>query len=487
MHNIILDETTPRGFFSLYMSLLSSATWYNSNENVDYGNIFADTNYFSLYGDPANWLNPHAISSGDGQTVSSLDHAIWDNYPQSQLNMPQALERFAWNDRVQLGLQQKVHIPAYTLGIHLRGTDHNNQWQEGPRKNLVDYLPVVREKLHLGIYKCVFVCSDEIELAQGMISWLQNIHGCQLPIICYDHERLPPGSDQGLHSQQVSNDKRLIADQVITDAHALSQCHTIIGKFSNLMYYAKCANNKVRLIYLDKYTGPPTIQIFIFNWPGQTSKALETQASLTSAGYKVTVINSDPDYTPFNWINLGNSAYFGQQWSLAMGLFNADIMFHIQADATYDNWDNLIKDALRYHEKYQWGIYSPRFQDNGWYVPLDTWHCEDENIRAVPNPDCTCWFLDRTVIDRFKQLNLNIVANHYGWGIDCVLCALSWMSGKLVLRDFAHEVYHHPGRGYSSQEATEFMNRMFESLNGEINQAIAKQYGDRESLLQYLS
>jgi len=229
------------------------------------------------------------------------------------------------------------------------------------------------------------------------------------------------------------------------------------------------------------------LQIFLFNWPGQTDKATTTERQLWDKGYNVTVINSDPDYTPYNWINLGNSAYFGQQWNLAMGLFNADIMFHIQADATYDNWENLIKDALRYHEKYQWGIYSPRFQDNGWYVPLDTWHCQDENIRAVPNPDCTCWFLDRTVIDRFKQLNLNIVANHYGWGIDCVLCALSWMSGKLVLRDLAHEVYHHPGRGYSSQDATDYMNRMFKTLSPELNHAITKQYGDRESLLQYLN
>ncbi|CAB4122985.1 hypothetical protein UFOVP29_144 [uncultured Caudovirales phage] len=228
------------------------------------------------------------------------------------------------------------------------------------------------------------------------------------------------------------------------------------------------------------------LQIFLFNWPGQTDKAKITEKKLCNQGYSVTVINSDPDYTPFNWINLGNSAYFGQQWRLALGLFNADIMFHIQADVTYDDWGSLIGDALRYHEKYNWGIYSPKFQEPGWYPPLDTWHCEDENIRAVPNPDCTCWFLDRTVIDDFRRLGLDLAANHYGWGIDSVASALSWMSGRIVLQDFAHEAFHAPGRGYSSQDATDYMNRMFQTLSPEINHAITKQYADRESLLQYL-
>jgi len=228
------------------------------------------------------------------------------------------------------------------------------------------------------------------------------------------------------------------------------------------------------------------IQPFIFNWPGQTDKAVATEKAINAAGYRTTVINSDPNYTPFNWINLGNDAYFSEQWSMAMKLFRGDIMFHIQADATYDNWSALINDAERYFEKYHWGIYSPRFQDNGHYIPLETWQCEDQNIKAIPNPDCTCWFLHKDIIDKFRNLNLNVKVNHLGWGIDCVMCAISWSSGRIVLRDFGHEVFHAPGRGYSSEEAVTQMNKMFEQLSPELMNAVLQQYNNRESLLEYL-
>ena len=69
------------------------------------------------------------------------------------------------------------------------------------------------------------------------------------------------------------------------------------------------------------------IHCFIFNWPGKTPYAKTLEQQLTNIGYYPTVINSDPDYQPFNWINLGNQAYFGAQWHLAVSLFQADLFF----------------------------------------------------------------------------------------------------------------------------------------------------------------
>lgn len=231
---------------------------------------------------------------------------------------------------------------------------------------------------------------------------------------------------------------------------------------------------------------PPKIQIFLFNWPGQTERAKTTERQLWNLGHNVIVINSDPGYTPFNWINLGNDAWFSKQWKLATDLFNADIMFHIQADATYDKWKPVLDDAVKYFDRYHYGIYGPGFVDNGYYVPLETWQSQDPGIYAIPNPDCTCWFIHRDVIDQFRSLHLDLTQNHYGWGIDCVVCAVSWMMGRIVLRDLNHNIMHHPGRGYSNQDATDQMNKMFDTLNPSLRQAIDRQYQNRESLLQYL-
>jgi hypothetical protein len=230
------------------------------------------------------------------------------------------------------------------------------------------------------------------------------------------------------------------------------------------------------------------IQCFIFNWPGQTTFAKQTYSQLKNLGYNPTVINSDPSYQPFDWINIGNDAWFTHQWNLATDLFTGDILFHIQADATYDNWKQLITDAEQYLEKYNWGIYSPRFQDNGNYVPLEGWQSSDENIKAVPNPDCTCWFLHRDVIQQWNKIksSLHLENNKYGWGIDCIVCAISWQQNRIVLRDFAHEVVHHPGRGYDSSHASHMMLQMFTNLDPDFYAIVKAQWENRESLLDFV-
>jgi len=254
------------------------------------------------------------------------------------------------------------------------------------------------------------------------------------------------------------------------------------------LYAATASSNlNAKTVKFDHGTlNPPRIQIFLFNWPGQTDRAKVTHQQLWSMGYHVTVINSDPDYTPFNWINLGNSAWFSAQWRLATSLFNADIMFHIQADATYDSWHSLIQDAVVHFETYNYGIYSPGFQDNGHYIPLNTWQSQHTNIYAIPNPDCTCWFIHRDIIDQFKNLQLDLNQNHFGWGIDCVVCAVSWTQGRIVLRDLNHTVTHHPGRGYNVEDARSQMNAMLAYLDPALRKAIDQQYSDKESLLEYL-
>ena len=271
---------------------------------------------------------------------------------------------------------------------------------------------------------------------------------------------------------------------IIVDAQQLNQCKVIIASTS-------CSimpnDSNTTVVLADKYQWQ--IQPFIFNWPGQTHRAKQTYQQLKTLGYNPTVVNSDPEYQPFEWINLGNDAWFAQQWNLATNLFTGDILFHIQADATYDQWQSLINHAQEYLETYDWGIYSPRFQDNGHYTPMESWQCEHENIKAVANPDCTCWFLHKDIIDEWNAMKsqLRLTNNKYGWGIDCVVCAISWKQHRIVLRDFAHEVFHHPGRGYDSGLANQKMYEMFQYLDNDFYQIVKLLWEDKESLLKYLN
>src|SRR5262249_19735157 len=104
----------------------------------------------------------------------------------------------------------------------------------------------------------------------------------------------------------------------------------------------------------------PKIQGFIFNWKGHEARAKALENKIGKL-MKVTVINSQErlsDKYP-GWVHLDNTAYFSAQWNKAIELFNADIFFHIQADAGCDQFGALIAKAKLVFEKYRVGVYEP--------------------------------------------------------------------------------------------------------------------------------
>jgi len=82
------------------------------------------------------------------------------------------------------------------------------------------------------------------------------------------------------------------------------------------------------------------IQTFIFNWQGQYEKTKEKQKQLSAIGVVPVVINSDDNHREDdpNWHNIGEESYFTAQFLKAIELFDADAMFHIQADALKDSY-----------------------------------------------------------------------------------------------------------------------------------------------------
>lgn len=477
-----LQETVPRGFFSNLLSILTSSKFLHESRNIAYNDIFISPSCFSLYGDPKNWFEMTTINT-NGQQFDTLQASVWGCANDNQLQLHLAHNRFPWNSRV-LSLIANINVPTTTLGIHFRGLDHNSG-VEGARENLDKYLIMADKFLSNSHFTHVFIASDE----QGIPEKIKNYLDYKFPhleVLYYNHFRNPPGKT-GVHSTETICNKIQLADQAILDVYTLAKCSTVIGKStSNFINWLRYCSPLTQVHYVDRYKR--IIQPFIFNWPGQTNAAKATYAQLRQHGYNPIVINSDPEYQPFDWINLGNTAWFSHQWNLATDLFTGDILFHIQADATYNNWNQLIQDAEKYLDKYNWGIYSPRFQDNGHYVPLQGWHCEDENILAVPNPDCTCWFLHKDIIQAWNTLkhSLHLENNKYGWGIDCIMCALSWQQNRIVLRDFAHEVFHKPGRGYDSSHANTLMYNMFQNLEPDFFNIVKAQWQDKESLLDFI-
>ena len=148
------------------------------------------------------------------------------------------------------------------------------------------------------------------------------------------------------------------------------------------------------------------IQPFIFNWPGQFEKVCKIEQELNKVFDKVFVINSDENNLKEDWINIGNDAYFSDQFRKALELYNKDkkVLFHIQGDTQYDNWEGLINDALKYFDEYEWGIYAPDIANiwyTGEYADINSIESSHDNIKMCACTDETVWFIHLDVIQNF--------------------------------------------------------------------------------------
>jgi hypothetical protein len=210
------------------------------------------------------------------------------------------------------------------------------------------------------------------------------------------------------------------------------------------------------------------VQTFIFNWKNQYSNAKFLNINLDNS----IVINSDELYNNEDWINLGNEAYFTTQFLKAIELFNGDIFFHIQADATYHSWNSILKDAIEDYSKYKWGIYVPNV-DYTWFsaskVDISVLSNNRMNVKCG---DCTVWMIHKEVIDYFKSLNLDISKNKYGWGVDLIFYAISHLLNKPVIRNYNHTVLHPSNRNYNRLMAEKQMIETIKILPSNIQEHI---------------
>jgi hypothetical protein len=231
------------------------------------------------------------------------------------------------------------------------------------------------------------------------------------------------------------------------------------------------------------------IQPFIFNWKNQFEKTSKIESSLKNIFDKVTVINSDDDNSKDNWIDIGNDAYFTEQFMTAVNMFDGDIFFHIQGDISFDNWEELVSSAIKYFEEYNYGIYAPNV-DYTWYdsnvADLKSIEFENyPNLKVVSNPDCTIWFIHKDIIDRLKNNPFDLSFNKMGWGLDLILCANCFINKRLVIRDYNFTVDHPQGTGYGKEQAGAEMVELISKCSKEIQTAIHYIRFNKEQLSNY--
>jgi hypothetical protein len=233
------------------------------------------------------------------------------------------------------------------------------------------------------------------------------------------------------------------------------------------------------------------IQTFIFNWRGQYDKTIEKIGQLTKIGVDPIVINSDEKHEQPDWYNIGENSYFTAQFLKATELFeqsDADILFHIQADASFDDWAKLYQEAEKYFEIYNWGIYAPNV-DYTWYdstrSDLTTFDLDEPGIRMVANTDCTCWFIHKDIIAKTKERGVNFSPYKMGWSFDIVYPAVSYIMKRPVIRDYNFTIDHPKGTNYNVGQAEKEMMDLYNTLDPEVKKAFYLIKNNKDELANY--
>tara|TARA_R100001591_G_scaffold87063_1_gene93229 strand:+ start:235 stop:942 length:708 start_codon:yes stop_codon:yes gene_type:complete len=230
------------------------------------------------------------------------------------------------------------------------------------------------------------------------------------------------------------------------------------------------------------------IQTFIFNWRNQYENTQKKIDQLKLFGKKPIVINSDDEHKVSTWYNIGEESYFTAQMLKALELFNGDVFFHIQADASFNDWSVIYESAEKYFKKYKWGIYAPNV-DYTWYVSertdLDMFNIPEKNLKMVANPDCTCWMIHKDIINEAIKRKIDFSPYKMGWSFDIIYTALSYMMKRPVLRDYAYTIDHPQGTNYNKGIAETEMHNFYQSLPEELQKPFGMIKGDRYQLTEY--
>lgn len=174
----------------------------------------------------------------------------------------------------------------------------------------------------------------------------------------------------------------------------------------------------------------------------------------------------------------------------AVGLFSGDVMLCIQADAQYQDYWKLIKDAQACLKRYDAGIYAPNV-DPAWWTreraDISSDLVSDANVKLVAAPGEVFLFVRREIIDGLAERGIKLPQDLTRNGLDTVLSALSYAKGMPVIRDYRHTVNRSGLAGEGDASVPAAMDRLEPHLDHDLRKVLALMRGDRQGLVRYLS
>lgn len=242
------------------------------------------------------------------------------------------------------------------------------------------------------------------------------------------------------------------------------------------------------------------IQHFIFNWSRVTDEVKKIEKLLIKSGYLVNVINCD-DNKVENWINIGNDYWlYGQFFKCIENFdYSNDYLNIMLGDVEVDDYSKLLnrtQEVLDNNENI--GIYAPDYsnKEKCWWiidnVTVDRYDLnniiefDDKNLVSATMCDFFYLTIHKDIVKTYSNFISDLINQYpdfeywkgHGWGIDLVLCSISHMQNKFIIRDSKISLGHDIDNGHSGSDSSinyeKFISKFYEYMGQESERAKQK-------------
>jgi hypothetical protein len=230
-------------------------------------------------------------------------------------------------------------------------------------------------------------------------------------------------------------------------------------------------------------------EFFVFNWKPTIHNVLDYEKRLKESNKQHRIVNIVEDYTYPNWLQLDDSYYFTKQFHKAIQNFDGDFYFHIQGDVTTDlDIEQIEERMIETYKKSSFGVYAPNVDWTFWDQKSIIGNTKFDHLKVVRTTDCSFWCIHRDVIEDYKQyIEVMNKHNKYGWSIDLMVCALSYIRKRPVIRDYSYTVQHPTSTNYDRSDAEIEMHQLVNYIPTEVGKAYQSMHRNGNYLLGLLS
>ncbi len=209
------------------------------------------------------------------------------------------------------------------------------------------------------------------------------------------------------------------------------------------------------------------LSIYIFCWKKCVENSCNLYNEIKQVCPNVTIINSDEnqplDNNLYKSIQLDDTYYYGGQLETALSVLPTNcVLWCITGDIQLGaNWTDIISNAIKYMNRGDVGIYTPRVIVSEWQEKCGL---IEDNVWRVDHPDRICLAIHPQICEGLKNIKFKELSN-YAFAIDKIFTLECHNLNMIAVCDYSLEVKHPDGSGYDRVVASAQMNNLLIEYN----------------------